>query len=301
MRALLDSRVEPVALLTAPDRPAGRGRKIESNPLAGIARERGWALLQPESAKTTETIHTIAELDCDLAVVVSYGQILTRDFLETPRWGCINLHGSLLPRHRGASPVQAALLSGDTTTGVSIQEMVEALDAGPVLARHELPILPRERAPELTARLAAVGGELLADYLHNLRPTGPGPGEEQDAALATTCRKITAADGQIDWRTDAADVDRRVRAMYGWPWARTHLPNGEPLRILDGEPFADPASVEQPGTIISLDRGIWVASRTGQFRIDELQRPGKKALAADEFLRGCALRVGDILLERPKP
>ena len=284
-----------VGLVTAPERRAGRGRKPAPNPLAELADARGIPVLRPESARDAEFQRAFADWSPDLGVVVAYGQILDDALLAIPAHGCVNLHGSLLPRWRGASPVQAALLAGDARTGVSVQKVVRELDAGAVLADAAVDVEAREEAPALTARLAALGAELLDGFL---REVGDGPlpaGAEQDAALVTHCRKVKKVDGALDWARPAAEVDRLVRAMAGWPCAQTALPDGDGLRVHRGDPVADAPADAAPGTVLGVDDGLLVQCGAGAFRVTELQRDGRGRMAAEEFLRGSALAVGEVL------
>ncbi len=312
--ALLERDPKPVALVTAPPRRAGRGRKEVVNPLVVAAEQADVPVLRPASARNGEFLDQLRALEPDLGVVVSYGQILSDELLATPKFGCINVHGSLLPRWRGASPVQAAILAGDQESGVCVQKMVAALDAGAVLAERSVVLSPDERAFELFDRLKRLGAELLADFLDQV---GDGPlpaGEAQDENAVTFCKRIRPLDGRISWQQTSTQIDRLVRAMAGWPWAQAQLPNGDAVRILRGEassfrPEGDSSagngggehSVEAgqdgsgDGEILRLDGGIFVRCGEGVFRIDELQRAGKAALAAADFLRGRPLQIGEKL------
>jgi len=307
--ALLNGSHKPVALVTAPSRRAGRGRKEVVNPLAVAAEQAGVPVLRPSRARDGEFLQQLRELKPDIGVVVSYGQILSDELLAIPTFGCINVHGSLLPRWRGASPVQAAILAGDDESGVCVQRMVAALDAGAVLASRSVVLSPDERAFELFDRLKRLGAELLTDFLDQV---GEGPlpaGEVQDESAVTICKRIRPQEGRISWQQSSEQVDRLVRAMAGWPWAQAQLPNGDVVRILRGEasayrPELDPAAEGESarpladggvGQILRLEGGIFVRCGDGVFRIDELQRSGKAALASADFLRGCALKVGEQL------
>ncbi len=295
--ALLDSPHKPVALVTAPARRAGRGRKEALNPLAVAAAAADVPVLRPASARADDFLAELAEFKPDLGVVVSYGQILSDDLLAIPRYGCINVHGSLLPRWRGASPVQAAILAGDRESGVCVQKIVAKLDAGAVLASRGIALSPDERALELFERLKQLGAKLLLEFLEEV---GDGPlpeGQVQDENAVTICKRIRPSDGRISWQQTSVQVDRLVRAMAGWPWAQTQLPNGDMVRILRGEAssFTPDGNSFQVGQVVRLNGGIFVHCDGGVFRIDELQRAGKAALPAAEFLRGCALKVGQIL------
>lgn len=293
--------------MTAPPRAAGRGRREAPNPLAELAAARGIPVLRPESARAADFQQDFAAWRPELGVVVAYGQILDDALLAIPAQGCINLHGSLLPRWRGASPVQAALLAGDATTGVSLQRVVRELDAGDVLAERAVEIGPREEAPELAARLAETGAGLLVDFLREVGDGSLPEGTPQDPARVTHCRRVRKAEGHLDWARPAEEVDRRVRAMAGWPVARTRL-GDELLRIHRGRPETAPdedaggssaaACGSAPGTVLAADAdGIHVACGGGStYRIEELQREGRARMAAGDFLRGLPLTPGTSLI-----
>lgn len=302
-RSLVEGGLAPLGLVTAPPRRAGRGRKEVENELVTIADGAGIPVLRPERADDPEFLAAFASWEVELGVVVAYGQILRRNLLEIPRQGFINLHGSLLPRWRGASPVQAAILAGDTKSGVSIQRVVEALDAGAVLSEYAVALAPTERGDELFERLSQLGARALHEFLGGLHGNELPAGKEQDETAVTICRKIRRLDGEMDWSRSCDEIDRLVRAMYGWPWAQTCLPGGAPVRVLAGEPL--PAQVgavgadnaqggdnAQPGTVLANQGGLVIACGKGCYRIDRLQRTGKAALASDEFLRGTPIEVG---------
>ncbi len=289
---MLGAGLSVVGLVTSPQRKAGRGRKLAPNPMAESAAAAGIPLLRPSSAAAPNFLQDFSAWQADLGVVVSYGQLLSQELLDLPRLGCVNLHASLLPRWRGASPIQAAILAGDQQTGVSLQKMVLALDAGNVLASTSLPLQGSETAPELTATLARVGAEFLVEQLQSFERTKSLPvGTPQEESQVTVCRRIRKEDGVVDWRKSALVVERQVRAMAGWPCAQTTLPTGERLRIHRGHvrEFAVPA---EPGMVVSLEEGIVVACGEGFYCIEEVQRAGKAKISAAEFLRGKALRCG---------
>ena len=303
LRAALSGRHPLVAVVTAPPARAGRGRASLPNFVADEARARGLPVLQPESARAPEFLDALEALRPDLAVVVSYGQILTRRFLDAPRLGCINLHGSLLPRWRGASPVQAAILAGDAHTGVCIQRVVEELDAGAVLAERSTVLGATEDAPALFARLATLGAELLLEFLNGLEPALDvlPAGREQDNALVTQCRKVRKEHGILDWNAPAPQVARQVRAYAGWPVASTRLPDGAVLRILSGSAGEFPAPHATPGTVLAADEELWIACATGAYRPEVVQREGRARLTTREFLRGTHLEPGARLGGYPDP
>lgn len=282
--------------MTAPPARAGRGRAPSMNPLAAEAARRSIPVLQPESARDPGFLAQVAALRPDLALVVSYGQILPPAFLTIPRLGCVNLHGSLLPRWRGASPVQAAILAGDADTGVCLQRVVEELDAGAVLAQCATRIAEGENAPELSARLATLGAALLREFLDALPADAAAlpPGEAQDPARVTRCRKIRKESAALDWSRPAEELDRAVRALAGWPVARTTLPDGGVLLVHRARP-APARGAAAPGTLLEIGAEITVACGTGALAILEAQREGRARQPAAEFARGARLRTGDRL------
>lgn len=291
--AVLSSPRPPIALVTAPPARAGRGRATAANPLAEQAEARGLPVLRPASAREEGFLAEFEALRPDLAAVVSYGQILSRRFLDAPRLGCVNLHGSLLPRWRGASPIQAALLAGDERTGVCVQKVVEALDAGAVLAERATPINADESAPELSVRLSHLGAALLREFLAGIDPeaTALPAGREQDPAFVTHCRKVRKEHGVLDWAASSAVIARCVRAYSGWPCAQTRLPDGGALLIHRGAAVDAPRSAA-PGTVLANDSALVIACGQGAYRIDELQREGRGRMDAREFLRGTRVEAG---------
>ena len=278
-----------VALYTQPDRIAP-GRKVQhANPLKDLALARGTPVLQPPSVNTPEALATLRELSPDVLVVAAYGQILSPELLSIPRVAAINVHASLLPRHRGAAPVAYAIWKGDTETGVSIIQILPALDAGPVLSIVRTPIDPRETAGQLEDRLAILGAALIPPVLDRLA-TGPVTGAVQDPALVTRCPKLKKEQGEIDWSETATQVDCRVRAMQPWPqpYSYLHTSDHAPQRLLILSVRAGVRSVTAPaGQIVRADReGLWVQAGDGEVEVVTLQPPGKRPMAASEFLRG---------------
>jgi len=286
---LAQEGVEVAALVTAPPRRSGRGRKEAVNPLVEMAQAAGVAVLRPELARDEAFVAEFASLQADLGIVVSYGQILPQALLDALRFGCVNIHGSLLPRWRGASPVQAAILAGDVQTGVCVQQMVAALDAGDVLAERRCEIGPRETGPELFERLRVLGAALLTEFLSSFVARGLPAAVAQDVDAVTFCRKVKKRDGAIDWSCPASEIDALVRAYAGWPCGQTVLPNGDGLKIHQGEVCSEAGPF---GVILSINDGILVACGQDSFRIVELQRQGKGPMLAGDFLRGMKLEVG---------
>lgn len=288
LERLIASPHTPVAVVTAPERSRGRGRKSAASPVAELAESAGLPLLRPESARSPEFLAELAALEPDLCLVASYGELLTQDFLDLPPRGTLNVHGSLLPRHRGASPVQAALLAGDPVTGVAIQRVVLALDAGDVLLTRELEIGAQETAGELFERLSQLGAEAAVEALDRVA-AGEDAYTPQDPAGVTVCRKLKKADGAIDWARSAAELERFARAMNPWPAARTRLPDGRGLSVLRAR--LDESS-GAPGEVLEAGASFRVACGEGALELIEVQVEGKRALPAADFLRGARLEVG---------
>jgi methionyl-tRNA formyltransferase len=272
-------------VLTQPDRRAGRGRKIRPAPVKEFAVHHGLALLQPATLADGEVAASIREARADAMVVAAYGLIVPPRILKLPRLGCINIHASLLPRWRGAAPIQRALLAGDEQTGITIMQMDEGLDTGPILLQAPLAITATDTAATLHDRLSEIGARLIVTVLAS--PPAPRP---QNPALATYAPKIDPAQAAIRWSDDAAVIERQVRAYNPVPGAHTRL-NGMPLKLWRAQVEADAGGL--PGTVIAADAGgIVVACGAGALRILELQRAGGKPMAARAFLAGFGLKPG---------
>jgi methionyl-tRNA formyltransferase len=286
---LANERHDVIALVTRPDKPRGRGMKVEESPLVRAARDKNVAVFQPARARDPEFVQALRELAPDVIVVASYGEILKRDVLELPRHGCLNVHASLLPRHRGASPIQAAIRAGDEETGVSIQRMVLALDEGDVMLEARTKIGAHENAGELLARLAQLGASAASRAL-DLVESGEARFTPQDAARATYARKVEKADGLVDWTQPAIDVERLVRAFTPWPGARTTASGGE-IVLLDVRARAD-RSDEPPGTIVATKPALCVSTGDGAIEIRALKPAGKGRMDAQAWLNGARLSPG---------
>jgi methionyl-tRNA formyltransferase len=272
------------AVFTQPDRPAGRGQPLHASPVKIRSIERGFSVYQPVSFKSPEALEILRGLSLDVLVVVAYGSILPPAALGCPRLGCINIHASLLPRWRGAAPIQRALLAGDAKTGITIMRMEAGLDTGPMLATREIDIGAGDTAKTLQTRLAQLGAALIGETLEALR-LGSVREVPQPSDGVTYAGKVNKAEAQIDWRQDAVQVWRRVRAFNPWPIAETRL-NGAQLRIWDAE-ILDSSSEAVPGTVLAAaHEGIDVACGCGVLRILRLQLAGRKPLAAQEFIQG---------------
>jgi methionyl-tRNA formyltransferase len=301
-QALLGSPHEVVGLVTQPDRAAGelRGSTRQTGlGMKNIALERGIPVQQPESINTPEGVAGLRELRPELLVVAAYGQILSRDVLEVPPRGGINVHASLLPKYRGAAPIAWAIYHGEKQTGVTIIRMSVSLDAGDMLAQEAIDILPDETAGELEARLAPLGARLALDMIAKM-DHGPVEGSKQDKALVTKAPKLTKEHGLIDWSRTAEQIANHVRAMQPWPTAYTFLHRqGHPAErviICNAVPANTSGTTTQPaGELLGSDsHGLYVAADAGtKVKILELQPSGKKRMRAADFLRGRPLHAGD--------
>lgn len=280
-----------MAVLTQPDRPAGRGRKPTPPPVAVRARELGLRVLQPERLRAVQ--EELEELRAEVGVVVAYGKLIPRWLLDLPPHGFLNVHPSLLPRYRGASPIPHAILNGDPETGVTVIRLVEELDAGPILAQERVPIGSQDTAGTLEARLARVAADLLLRTLQVLEQGEVHP-RPQDASAATYCGKLTKEDGRIRWEEPAEQIERRIRAMDPWPGAFTAR-EGRLLKIWRARVVAGEGS-GRPGEIVGVTReGFVVATGRGALEVLEVQPPGGRRMAADAYVRGHRIRIGEIL------
>ncbi len=295
LAALVEAGRAPVRVVTQPARPVGRGRRPQDPPVAAWAREHGLEVMQPERVRHPDFLAEAAALAPDVAVVVAFGQIFPRALLDLPRQGCINLHASLLPRWRGASPIQAAMAAGDARTGVATMQMEEGLDTGPILLEEETEIGPDETAEELSRRLAGMGGRLMVRTLERLE-RGDLVSRPQSSEGVTYAPRLTRESGRVDWSLTAREIHGRLRAYTPWPGLTAEL-RGEPVKIVSarvleaGEESENKAAL---GTLLGLRDGLLaVACGGGVLGIAELQRPGKRALRAADFVNGERLRAGE--------
>ncbi len=297
---LIGSSHVVAALVTRPDRPAHWREKAPGNPMREVARQHGLKVFEPESINSPEAQAQLRELAADLFVVCDYGQILARDTLTLARHGGINLHASLLPKYRGAAPINWAIYHGETETGVTVIHMTPQLDAGPSLVQHRTPIGPTETAPELEVRLAGIGSKAVLEAIDKL-VRGESGGIEQDSALATKAPRLKKEDGLVDWSRSATDIVHQVRAMQPWPKTYTFWQSGgeESVRLILEKVRTTDASGEEgraAGTIFQAhDDILIVACGAGLLQIDAIQPAGKRMMTAGEFLRGHHLSSGDRL------
>jgi len=302
----LAEKFSVAAVVTQPDKPRGRELKLQFSPVKILAEKLKLPVLQPAKARDEKFISALRELNPDLIVVVAYGQILPQAILDLPKFGCVNVHTSLLPKYRGASPIQSAILNGETETGVTIMKMDAGLDTGGIISQARTPVLPADNSQTLHDRLAQLGAELLVktipDYVAGKLPPKPQPAEG-----ASYAAKIKKTDGKIDWNEPAEKILNRLRAFTPWPGAFTFLP--EPSSVGRTSSRADATTAKphllkiwkaevvgnngQTGTVLSADKnGIVVACGRNALRILELQREGARRLSAQEFLAGYPLKQG---------
>lgn len=288
LQALIDSHHQVIAAYTQPDRPAGRGRKLTASPVKQLALAHGIPVYQPERLKGEAEQQQLRDLDADIMVVVAYGLILPKAVLDTPHLGCINIHASLLPRWRGAAPIQRAILAGDAESGVTIMQMDVGLDTGAMLVIEKTPITRDDTATTLHDRLAAIGARTVLTALDQLQSGTANP-VKQDDSQANYAHKLAKEEALIDWSRPAIELERQVRAFNPWPVAQTYYKSnceGEVVRIwlaraLDGASNNGAA----PGTVIAATReGIDVACGEGVLRIEQAQLPGGRPLAAVDLL-----------------
>jgi methionyl-tRNA formyltransferase len=288
-----DDRFKVAAVVTQPDSRAGRGLEVLPSTVRAAAEALGVPVLQPPDVNAADVMAQLKAMKPDLLLTAAYGQKLSDELLALPRKFALNLHGSLLPRHRGASPIQSAILAGDKESGVTLMGMTSRMDAGPIYAKKATAIGRIETAGELHDRLAVVAKELLIESAPALL-SGKLKGVAQDEEQATKAALLDKDDGRVRWDRTAAEIDRHVRGMTPWPGAFTFCPTDRSvtrLIIVNGE-VLDVPSPAMPGTVVAFTSGIEVATRHGVYLIREVKRSGKRALKAAEFMRGFPMPVG---------
>jgi methionyl-tRNA formyltransferase len=293
LNALIDAGHDIRAVYTQPDRPSGRGRRLTASPVKETATANGLPLFQPGTLRDAQAIEVLRRHGAELMVVVAYGLLLPKGVLEAPPLGCVNVHASLLPRWRGAAPIQRCILAGDRESGVTIMRLEEGLDTGPLYLKRRIPVESGETGGSLHDRLAKLGASALMEALPGIAEGTLVP-ELQDDALATYAKKLGKEEAWVDWTRPAIELDRLVRAFDPWPVAQTKL-GDITLRLRSSEIRGEEASPEPPGRVVAAGRGgIDVATGQGLLRITRLQVPGKRPIPAAEFLKahrlqGCLL------------
>jgi methionyl-tRNA formyltransferase len=288
-----DKNFQIAAVVTQPDKPKGRELKLQPSPVKLLAQKLSLKILQPAKAREEKFISELRELKPDLIVVVAYGQILPQSILDLPKFGCLNVHTSLLPKYRGASPIQSAILNGETETGVTIMKMDAGLDTGKIISQARTPILPEDNSQTLHDRLAQLGAELLVETIPDY-VAGKIPPKLQNNPEATYAAKIKKEDGRIDWNLSAQEILNRLRAFTPWPGAFTFLKTKSKPKLLKIWKAEIVNGSGKPGEISAADKnGIVVACGKNALRILELQREGGRKLSTQEFLAGNPLKAGD--------
>ncbi|EMJ3469712.1 methionyl-tRNA formyltransferase [Vibrio harveyi] len=286
LAALLSSEHEVIAVYTQPDRPAGRGKKLTASPVKTIALEHDIPVYQPENFKSDEAKQELAALNADIMVVVAYGLLLPQVVLDTPKLGCINVHGSILPRWRGAAPIQRSIWAGDAETGVTIMQMDIGLDTGDMLKIATLPIEASDTSASMYEKLAGLGPDALIDCLADIA-TGKAEPVKQDDQLANYAKKLSKEEARIDWNDDAAHIERCVRAFNPWPMSHFEAAENS-IKVWESR-VADQTSDKPAGTILQADKtGIYVATGNGVLVLEQLQVPGKKAMSVQDILNSRA-------------
>lgn len=304
LSAMISAGKEVAAVITAPDKPKGRGLEVSSSEVAKVAESRKIPLLKPARISDPLFISSIAEIKPDIAVVVAYGKILPKEFLLIPKLGCINLHASLLPKYRGASPIQAVLLNGDTGTGVTIFKLNEKMDEGDVIAQEKIMVRDDDNSGTLSVRLFEKGAQLLLNVLKDIE-NNKITITAQDHSKATYCKIIKKEDGKIDFNLSASHIRNMVKAFYPWPGAFCVF-NGKTVKILKAEVMGDwvqgskgprVQGASAHGTVLELIKGegFVLSTGKGELFVQEVQPENSKKMTADEFVRGYRLKIGDKL------
>lgn len=296
--SLIESDHEVVGVITQPDRPSGRGKKTTATPIKKTAVSADIEVYQPESAKSEEFVDQLSSWETDVAVVAAYGQILPERVLNVPEHGCINVHASLLPRHRGASPINKAIIEGDEETGVTIMQMDEGMDTGPMLRQRSTPIEPKATANDLHDELAEMGADLLIETLDALEAGDVEP-TPQDESAATYAPLMSKQDGEVDWSESARRVSDLIRGVNPWPGAFSYLDRTDDrikfhlAEVCDADSLNLDVDGADPGTVIRADGELLIACGEDAVRVLEVQAPGRQAMAAQDFLNGYDMEVGD--------
>lgn len=298
LQALIETQTV-VGVVTQPDRPSGRGRQLRPTPVKEAAAAVGIPVYQPKSLRKEEAVAPLREWQPELIVVAAFGQILRPHVLDLPPLGCLNVHASLLPRWRGAAPIQHAILSGDTETGITLMKMDPGLDTGPLYVQQAIPIQPEETAASLHDRLADLGGDMLRNYLDDI-VNGRFPAIAQDNDAFTYAPMIQKEDGLLDWNKTAAELDRHIRAMTPWPGAFTTWKETQ-LKILAAYPVSQDLPASHPGEVVQRahDKNgrsdILVAAASGALALQTVQLAGKRAVSVQDFVRGQLDFIGSTL------
>lgn len=294
LKALVEAGHEVAAVVTQPDRPRGRGKELQMTPVKVQALAYGIPVYQPEKVKDPAFVEILRNLQPEVIVVIAFGQILSRDILDLPPYGCINIHASLLPKYRGAAPIQWAVIDGEKETGVTTMMMDVGLDTGDMLEKTVIPLDPKETGGSLFDKLSQAGGPLILSTLEKLK-AGTAVRTPQTDEDSTYAKMLTKSLGQIDWSMEAAAIERLIRGLNPWPSAYTFV-HGKTLKIWDADVLKESSDGAAPGQIIRTDpHSLIVAAGEAFLSIRELQLEGKKRMDVETFLRGYTIEKGEIL------
>lgn len=295
LEALIAAGHEITAVVTQPDKPKGRGKSVQYPAVKECALKHGIPVLQPVKIKTPEEVEHLKQYEADLYVVAAFGQILSREILDIPRLGCINIHASLLPAYRGAAPIQWVILNGETRTGVTLMQMNEGLDTGDILYTKEVEIASRETADTLHDKLMQAGAEAIVEALPLLEAGKLVP-VAQDDSKSCYAKMLNKSMGEIDWTASAPEIDRLIRGLTPWPGAYTRLGDKQ-LKIFKAVPCEESGDTKitgLPGTVVSKDKdSLTVRTGCGLLKLEEVQLAGKKRMKVHDFLLGCPVAAGD--------
>ena len=292
LQALL-TRHEVVAVVTQPDKPKGRGKKLQPTPVKAVALEHGIPVLQPVRIKRPEEVEKLKQYPADIYVVAAFGQLLSQEILDIPEFGCLNIHASLLPKYRGASPIQHVIIDGEEKTGITIMQMDAGLDTGDMLYQKEIVISPKDTYASLHDKLMVLGGEAIVEALPLLEQGKLVPRKQEDA-LSCYAHLIDKTMGELDFTKSAEILDRLIRGLNPWPSAYTTY-HGKQLKVWEAEPVKSPKA-GKPGEILAVEKdAVLVAAGSGALRITSLQLSGKKRMSAHDFLLGVRMTPGEIL------
>ena len=296
LKALIDAGHEITAVVTQPDKPKGRSKELIPSPVKVCAERHGIPVLQPKRIKTAESIEELKGYEADIYIVAAFGQILTQEILDIPHYGCLNIHASLLPKYRGASPIQHVIIGGEEKTGITIMQMDAGIDTGDMLYKKEIPIESSDNYETLHDKLTVLGAKAVVEALEFLAQ-GKLEAEKQREDLSCYAPLIDKAMGEIDFSKDALTIDRKIRGMTPWPSAFTGY-RGKQLKIWRAEPDMEAVSAGKPGEILQVDKNrVTVAAGEGVLHVYELQLEGKRRMTAHDFLLGVKMQPGEILGE----
>lgn len=294
LEKIIEAGHEVTLVVTQPDREKGRGKEVAFSPVKECAIKHGINVFQPLKIRLPENVEELKKYEADVFVVAAFGQILSKEILDMPRYGCINIHASLLPKYRGASPIAWSILNGDEETGVTIMQMNEGMDTGDILLQRAIPIEKKETTEGLFDKLMVLGADMITEALDKLSK-GELKAVPQDEALATKVGKMDKTFGLIDWNEAAEVIERKIRGLYSWPSAYTFI-NGKRLKVFNADVTKADSTGAKPGSIIRVDKDDFtVMTGKDALTVNDIQIEGKRRMAVKEFLLGYSLNEGDIL------